>query len=61
MIGTGLLPSAFITQMSRLPDRLDAKAIRLPSGEYCGKWLRPVAAIRRSAGPVSTRPGPGLR
>src|SRR6478672_11814504 len=30
-------PSLAQVQISRVPDRLDANAIRLPSGEYCAK------------------------
>src|SRR5437899_477101 len=45
--GTGFEPSGSAIQTSQAPDRVDAKAIFLPSGEYRGiKSLR-VDAIKR--------------
>src|SRR6476659_6024025 len=33
---TGSRPSESVTQISLLPERLERKAICVPSGEYCG-------------------------
>ena len=42
-------PSAFETQISRVPDREDMNAIFLPSGEYFGVWSNQVEEIKTSA------------
>src|SRR5262245_11136189 len=53
---TGLRPSRSHTQSSQLPERLEEKAIRLPSGEYCGESSWKVEAISRLGRPA---PFPG--
>jgi hypothetical protein len=42
---TGFLPSLSQAQISLLPVRADMKAIRFPSGEYCGELSARVEAI----------------
>ena len=36
----GLVPSAFITQTSKSPSRLDVNAMRVPSGACCSSHVR---------------------
>src|SRR5438874_556877 len=43
---TGLWPSASASQISELPERVDSKAMRVPSGEYAGTNCVRVDAIR---------------
>src|SRR5262249_10272877 len=50
-------PSASLTQRPWTPLRLDSKAIRLPSGEYCAAPSMRVEAINGAGGPTAT---PGL-
>ena len=38
---TALEPSLLHTQISWLPERFEAKAMRFPSGEYVGVIIRP--------------------
>ena len=47
------LPSAFMTQMSKSPSRLLEKAIRVPSGDQLGSWLKPPAKVSRFTSPPS--------
>jgi hypothetical protein len=42
---TGLVPSAFITQMSELPLRVLSKAIFLPSGDQAGSPSNPTVVV----------------
>src|SRR6516165_2692720 len=52
----GAEPSAFATQISRLPERSDSKATRLPSGEYCGNKSYLVEGRKGIFGPLESRP-----
>ena len=43
----GFEPSALATQISMLPERVDSKAILLPSGENCGLKSTRVEEMKR--------------
>src|SRR6516225_5649347 len=59
---TGFEPSLLHTQISKLPERSDMKAIRFPSGENCSSVCTRGDEISSVGGPpgVSER-GPGAR
>jgi hypothetical protein len=59
---TGLRPSRSQTQISRLPERSEEKAILLPSGENCSSMSRCLGAIHLSGAPLrSVEFGPAIR
>ena len=54
-------PSAFATQISSVPDRVEVNVILVPSAEKSGLWSSKVEAIRMSGASAVGEGGSGKR